>query len=316
MGAIMGTLTAWEVPSANFVPYKVIDRDGQGTLFSLLRAIYKTLSDGADVVNMSLGFYPDPQDFETVDLVEKAILSLAENDIITVLAAGNSSKSLDEISFFPATIQSSRNIVVAASECLDSLAKFSNYGAGTVHLAAPGTDILCPTLNSKWVLASGSSYSAAITTGFTAALFSLSDNPSTDVIHCSVVNGVTPSDYLSNSTISGGVLSAEAILGLLNSGNCLPVLPPPYPQEQQFNQPLSDLVYPNPTRGVSILRLEASQQKAVQFSLFDLYGRRLQYFERALSTGINEIQLDLYDLSPGIYYLSSDGQHNIRIVKQ
>ncbi len=315
MGAIMGTLTAWEVPSANFVPYKVIDKNGRGTLFGLLQAIYKTANDGADVVNLSLGFYPDPLDHETVDLVNKAMLALEANDILAIIAAGNSSESLDTINFYPANVPVSKKVVVAASNCLDSLAKFSNFGPTTVHLAVPGTDILCPTLNSEWVLASGSSYSAAITTAFAAALFSMNSNSNTDVIQCSLLNGVITNDYLSNLTISGGILTAEALLSQYLSGACNPTDFPTIPSSQDLGQISPNMVYPNPTRGNTVLRMEASVQHAVQINLFDMNGRRIRSFRENLVKGINQIPIDLNGLSSGIYYLSSPGLKNFRIVK-
>lgn len=316
MGAIMGTLSAWEVPSASFIPYKVIDKNGQGNLFSLLQAIYKTAADGVDVVNMSLGFYPDPQDFETIELVHKAMLALEERGILAIVAAGNSSESLDEIDFLPATSPTNRKIIVAASACQDSLAKFSNYGAASVHIAAPGTDILCPTINSAWVLANGSSYSAAITTAFAAALFSINDDPNPAIIECSLLNGVIPNSSLSEMLISGGILDAGTLLDQFYSSDCMPNTPPTVPMAQIMGLVSNTMMYPNPTRGISMLRLDSKRGGGIQFHLFDLNGRRLQTFKEELVKGINEISVDLSRLKPGIYYLSSPYLGKIRIVKQ
>ncbi|MDB6116910.1 MAG: putative Ig protein [Verrucomicrobiaceae bacterium] len=74
---------------------------------------------------------------------ERAAMQAAGNaGIIFVAAAGNESSNNDLTSTYPASYRLPNMLVVAASDQKDTLAKFSNYGASTVDIAAPGTEIL------------------------------------------------------------------------------------------------------------------------------------------------------------------------------
>src|SRR5581483_2225357 len=65
----------------------------------------------------------------------------AANDMLVVAAAGNSSQSLDSTPFYPASYARPNMLVVASTNSGDQLSPFSDYGASTVHLAAPGENI-------------------------------------------------------------------------------------------------------------------------------------------------------------------------------
>ncbi|HEV2694019.1 MAG TPA: S8 family serine peptidase [Verrucomicrobiae bacterium] len=71
-----------------------------------------------------------------------AIQAAGDAGIIFVNAAGNDTNNNDSSPVYPASYRLPNMIVVAASDQNDSLANFSNYGATTVDLAAPGVDIL------------------------------------------------------------------------------------------------------------------------------------------------------------------------------
>lgn len=74
---------------------------------------------------------------------ESAAIQAAGNaGIIFCAAAGNATNNNDTAAFYPANYRLNNMIVVAASDQNDALAFFSNYGASTVDLAAPGVNIL------------------------------------------------------------------------------------------------------------------------------------------------------------------------------
>ncbi len=70
------------------------------------------------------------------------ISALRDNDILFIAAAGNSSSDNDSKPFYPASYNLDNIISVAATDNNDNLASFSNYGASSVHVAAPGVNIL------------------------------------------------------------------------------------------------------------------------------------------------------------------------------
>lgn len=120
---------------------KILDEDGSGygsDEISAYHYINKALDLGVDVaaINNSWGGGDSSEIFEKlVDLVGK-------KGAVTVCAAGNSSADNDDEGEFPSNIDSEYLLSVAASNEKGELAGFSNYGAGTVDLAAPGADIL------------------------------------------------------------------------------------------------------------------------------------------------------------------------------
>jgi len=110
-----------------------------------------------------------------------AMQAAGDAGIVICAAAGNSSANNDTTPTYPASYRLPNMIVVAASDQNDALASFSNYGATTVDLAAPGVNILSTkpvalASTTAWVQRDSTTYAAnsleysGITTGFTAAV--------------------------------------------------------------------------------------------------------------------------------------------------
>ena len=74
---------------------------------------------------------------------ERSAMQAAGNaGIVFCVAAGNNGANNDTTAFYPASYRLPNMIVIAASDQNDALASFSDYGAATVDLAAPGVNIL------------------------------------------------------------------------------------------------------------------------------------------------------------------------------
>jgi subtilisin family serine protease len=71
-----------------------------------------------------------------------AIQAAGDVGIIYCAAAGNNTSDNDTTAVYPASYRLPNMIVIAASDQNDALATFSDYGATTVDLAAPGVNIL------------------------------------------------------------------------------------------------------------------------------------------------------------------------------
>jgi subtilisin family serine protease len=76
------------------------------------------------------------------ELLKDAIAEAGDNGIAFVCAAGNDGGDNDESPFYPSSYDLPGIVSVAASDEGDQLASFSNYGAGSVDIAAPGQGIL------------------------------------------------------------------------------------------------------------------------------------------------------------------------------
>lgn len=71
-----------------------------------------------------------------------ALRAAGDAGILVCAAAGNEAANNDTTPSYPASYRLSNMLVVAATQQTDALASFSNFGATTVDLAAPGQNIL------------------------------------------------------------------------------------------------------------------------------------------------------------------------------
>lgn len=130
-------------PKIKIMALKILDEDGSGYGMEFVGAynyIYKAQQMGINVVavNNSWGGLSGEE-----SVIFKALIDLVgEKGAVSICAAGNEAFDNDEVESLPATIDSDYIISVAASNENDELAAFSNYGAESVDIAAPGADIL------------------------------------------------------------------------------------------------------------------------------------------------------------------------------
>ncbi len=63
--------------------------------------------------------------------------------------------------------------------------------------------------------------------------------------------------------------------------------------------------YPNPFNGITRLPVEVAKPTMVEFSLFDIRGRRVMVFGRMMNAGRNELSIDAAELPSGVYMLQA-----------
>jgi thermitase len=124
-------------PEAEIMAVRVLDGDGSGSTDDIASGIAYAAEEGASVVNLSLGG-PAGEDQAMSDAVDLA----AEEGAVVVAAAGNEGANNDVEPTTPCTLPQASLICVAALGQSGGLASFSNFGAQSVDVAAPGTGIL------------------------------------------------------------------------------------------------------------------------------------------------------------------------------
>jgi subtilisin family serine protease len=125
--------------NARIMPLKVLDSNGSGSNDAMVGAIHYAVAHGARVINASWGGGPYSQ------AVADAIGFAGSHGVVFVTAAGNDGTNDDSTPFYPASYRLPNEIAVAAVGRSGTLPGFSNFGARTVDLAAPGMDILSTT---------------------------------------------------------------------------------------------------------------------------------------------------------------------------
>ena len=175
-------------------------------------------SDGANVRVLSNSW--GGGDFSQALLDE--INAANQADMLFVAAAGNSGMDNDLFAHYPSSYAADNVIGVAATNNLDQRAWFSNYGASSVHLAAPGDYILSTTIGNTYEAASGTSMATPHVSGAAALLLSVCqlDTPTLKEALVGTVDAVAS---LAGITITGGRLNVNSAVH-----SCL--APPPTPQ--------------------------------------------------------------------------------------
>jgi subtilisin family serine protease len=199
----------WNV---QIMPLKFLDANGNGTTDNAVTAIYFAVGHGAKVINASWGGQGISQPLEA------AIQYADQHGVTFVTAAGNDGTDNDLSPSYPASYALPNELSVAAIDESGNLASYSNYGAGTVNLAAPGSDIVSdvPTSIDPSGLAtySGTSMSTAYVSGVAALLYGLDPNLTAEQVVQRIDSTTKQLPSLAGKTISGGIVDAyNAITG-------------------------------------------------------------------------------------------------------
>jgi subtilisin family serine protease len=132
--------------------------------------------------------------------------------ILFVAAAGNESNDNDASPSYPASYTSSSIISVAATNRFNQMSDFSNYGATSVDLAAPGESIYSTTPGNSYASYSGTSMATPHVTGVVALLAAAAPQATASQIRSAILASTTPVAALAGKVATGGLLNAAAAL--------------------------------------------------------------------------------------------------------
>ena len=210
----------WNV---RLMPCKFLGANGSGPTSAAIACLeyVKTMKDrGVNIVatNNSWGGGGYSQ------ALYDAIDAQRQRGILFIASAGNAHADNDSAAVYPANYNLPNVISVAATTRTDDRAAFSNFGRRTVHLGAPGREILSTTPNNTYSTFNGTSMAAPHVSGV-AALLKAAD-PSRDwrAIKNLILAGGDAIPSMANS-ITGRRLNAHGALTCSNSIATSPLLP-------------------------------------------------------------------------------------------
>lgn len=151
-------------PVASLYAVKVLDRNGSGFLSDVIEGLEWAVTNGMQVVNMSLGTDSDIQSFHD------AVVKVNQAGIVQVGAAGNDGAAVDFPGAYPEVIG-----VAAVQKNSDgtlSVASFTSRG-GEVDLSAPGVSILSTYKGGSYATLSGTSMATPHVTGVAALVLTI-----------------------------------------------------------------------------------------------------------------------------------------------
>ncbi len=192
-------------PRVRLMGVKFLDGDGFGTTADAIAAIDYANSKGANVINASWGGGGYEQALRDAIAASRAVF---------VAASGNSGMNNDIFPSYPADFNLSNIISVGASNSSDSLAGYSNYGQGSVDLAAPGSNILS-TVPGGYSSFSGTSMAAPHVSGAAALLLASNPTASPSQVRSALMSSVDVTSGISGLVASGGRLNINAALNLM-----------------------------------------------------------------------------------------------------
>jgi thermitase len=194
---------------------KFLSKSGSGTTADAIKAINYATQMGANAMSNSWGGGAYSK------ALEDAIKEANAKGIVFIAAAGNSKSNNDTNPSYPASYPVENIISVAAHDINDKLATFSSYGAKSVHVAAPGVDILSTVLSGKYATYSGTSMATPHVSGVIGLMLSKMNttarSKSLALIKESLVKTATAAPAYNGKVSSGGrVSSAKAITSVMN----------------------------------------------------------------------------------------------------
>jgi subtilisin family serine protease len=185
---------------------KFLGDDGSGSLEGAIKAIdYATMMD-VDLMSNSWG------GGGRSEALLEAIKRASDKGIIFTAAAGNSSSNNDATPSYPASYQVPNMVSVAALTAQNGLASFSSYGKTSVHIAAPGHNILSTVNGGKYDVYSGTSMATPHVSGVLGLLLAKEGRMSHDVLRERLTMTGVPVTGLRGKTLTASRIDAYNLL--------------------------------------------------------------------------------------------------------
>jgi len=185
---------------------KFLNGRGSGKTSDAIEGIDYAIKMGADIMSNSWG--GGPYSRALYDTIKHA----SSKGILFVAAAGNQANDNDRNTYYPAGYRLPNIVAVAAHAFTDALANFSNRGNNTVHIAAPGKNILSTTVGGGHAVLSGTSMATPHVSGALGLLLAKAGRMSPALARERLMMTSIPAGIYRRHTISGGRLDALNLL--------------------------------------------------------------------------------------------------------
>jgi subtilisin family serine protease len=185
---------------------KFLSDSGSGSLADAVEAIDYATKMNVDIMSNSWGGGGYSQ------TLFDSITAAKNKGIVFVAAAGNDNSNNDSRPSYPAGYQVDNVISVASHTAQDTVSSFSNFGKRSVHVAAPGSNILSTTPGDKYKVFSGTSMATPHVSGVIGLLIAETGRmPVLDIRERLMATTVPVATYR-KTTAAGGRVNAYNFL--------------------------------------------------------------------------------------------------------
>jgi thermitase len=201
---------------AKIMPLKFIGAGNRGYVSDAAEALDYAVAEGVKISNNSYGFYDNCNGCYSqtlLDAINRA--GTAGHLFVSAAMNGGSDGTGDDIDLapaYPASYGSPNIITVAASDQDDRLTSFSNYGAASVDLAAPGLDVLSTLPGNRYGNGRGTSMATPHVSGAAALIKSKYPGAGASEMKSRLLLSVDKKSTLTGKVASGGRLNAAEAL--------------------------------------------------------------------------------------------------------
>ncbi|MFP5492855.1 MAG: S8 family peptidase [Bacteriovoracia bacterium] len=191
--------------NVQILPIKFLTDSGSGTLEGAIASIDYAIKRGVNIMSNSWGGGPRTE--ALLEVIQKA----EQAGILFVAASGNSNADNDATPSYPASYETENMVAVGAIDGKGNRANFSNYGARSVHVFAPGVDTYSTVQGNKYKKMSGTSMACPHVSGVAGLLLSQRPDLSVTEIRQLLIDSATNNDGLRGRGVSGYVNAAKAL---------------------------------------------------------------------------------------------------------
>jgi subtilisin family serine protease len=308
---------------------KTQDKNGEGSLLSLVMAIDYAVGKKVNIMNLSLSYEGKKRDCDRS--VVKAIMEKAGEicNMLFVVAAGNSEseKTFDlddsklDYTYFPAYFNNDNMIVVGGSTCEGRRWRYSNYGVTSVDIAAPAELVFSSILESC-AYKNGTSMAAPFVTA-TAALIGSKQRvwnwqQAKEMILSTATHPIGDSPILYNQIWYNQSVT-RAILNIPAALSCRPI------RSKENNSTPNELitntlsVLPNPFVDRVEIKINCDTDAIAELSIQNAFGQVIFNEKRVCQIGENRFEWQSGEALKGIYMVKVQLPNQVlaqKIVKQ
>lgn len=224
-----GKGVAGVAPNVKIMSLRFISEKGQGTTADAIKAIHYAVDNGAKVMSNSWGSEGEEAGSPENQALRDAVQYAQDKGVLFIAAAGNGHKGVgydndaDKAPAYPASYTHDIIISVAALDVNNNLGSFSNWGAKSVDIGAPGVKVFSTVVDQGYTDTvidkfgikatwDGTSMATPHVAGAAALYWSAHPEKSWQDVKAAILGSAKKINSLANKSVSGGKLDVKALM--------------------------------------------------------------------------------------------------------